>query len=95
MIFDEWLNQTEQNKSRLEIIHKELVLHRYIDNHSFWSIVLRWLKLVYDIGYNHAEQNSCRTIEALNNEINTYKQQICQLQTENLYSTKNKISITN
>lgn len=60
MNFYEWLNQIDKNNSRLEKIYKELVLQRYIDNHTFWNTILSHLNAAYEAG-NENHTNKFKT----------------------------------
>lgn len=51
MTFEDWLNETENNHSHIEKAQEELVYKRYIDNHSFWKVVIGWLRSAYLVGY--------------------------------------------
>lgn len=74
-MFDNWLNQTEENRSRLEKAYQELVLQRYNDNNSFWQTVLMWLNAAYLAGKNEP----LNLVNSLKNEIKIQRKEIAGL----------------
>jgi len=77
-MFQDWLNQTNQNQSFLEKAQQELVYQRYTDNHSFWKIILSWLESAYIAG----KKENLSIIESLKIEIRTQRKEISILREE-------------
>lgn len=65
MIFEEWLNKVERDKSVLEKIQQELVYERYTDNHSFWQKILDWLNIAYNTGYAAGKKEASKKEKTL------------------------------
>jgi len=92
MTFDQWLNETENNRSRLEKAYQELVLDRYNDNNSFWKTILVWLKTSYSIGYTAGKNEILSLANSLKNEIKTQRKEIAGLrESQRLLLDKDKV----